>query len=67
MSQIELIDMLRQSYKKVLLTKREAAKELSVSPATIDRLRNNGQLKSKKVLGSIMFSIDEIARFLYES
>ena len=67
MSQIELVEMLRTNYKKMLLTKKETAKELNISEATIDRLRQNGQLKSRKVLGSIMFSLDEIARFIYES
>ena len=59
--------MLRENYKKMLLTKKETACELNVSEATIDRLRQNGQLTSKKILGQIMFSIDEIARFLNEA
>lgn len=67
MSQLELITILRENYKKMLLTKKETAQELNVSEATIDRLRQNGQLNSKKVLGQIMFSLDEIARFLYEA
>lgn len=66
MSQKELIQLLRDSYKKMLLSKAETANELNVSEATIDRLRNNGKLNSKKVLGQIMFSIDEIARYLEE-
>ncbi|WP_323586150.1 helix-turn-helix domain-containing protein [Aliarcobacter butzleri] len=67
MSQQDFINMLRDNYKKMLLTKKETAKELNVSEATIDRLRQNGQLNSKKILGQIMFSLDEVARFLYES
>jgi hypothetical protein len=67
MSQIDFLTMLRENYKKMLLTKKETANELNVSEATIDRLRQNGQISSKKVLGQIMFSIDEIARFLYEA
>ena len=64
MTQQEFIQMLRDNYKKMLLTKKEVAAELSTSQATIDRLRKNGELTSKKVLGQVMFSIDEIARFL---
>jgi len=67
MSQIELIQILRENYHKMLLSKKETAKEIGVSEATIDRLRQNGQISSKKVLGQIMFSIDEIARFLEEA
>ena len=67
MSQIEFQKMLRENYKKMLLTKKETAQELSVSEATIDRLRHNGQINSKKVLGQIMFSIDEVSRFLAEA
>lgn len=67
MSQQDFLNMLRDNYKKMLLTKKETAKELNVSEATIDRLRQNGQLKSKKILGQVMFSLDEVARFLYET
>ncbi|MFA6739936.1 MAG: helix-turn-helix domain-containing protein [Arcobacteraceae bacterium] len=67
MSQLEFVEMLRKNYKKMLLTKKEIAKELNVSEATIDRLRQKGQLNSKKILGQIMFPIDEIARFIYEA
>ena len=67
MSQMELTQMLRENYKKMLLTKKETAQELSVSEATLDRLRKNGEIDSKKVLGQIMFSIDEVSRFLIEA
>lgn len=67
MSQKEFIQLLRDSYKKMLLSKAETANELNVSEATIDRLRNSGKLNSKKVLGQIMFSIDEVARYLDEA
>jgi vacuolar-type H+-ATPase subunit C/Vma6 len=67
MSEIEFRDMLRERYKKMLLTKKETANELNISQATLDRLRKSGQIKSKKVMGSIMFSLDEIARFLHET
>jgi hypothetical protein len=67
MSQLEFLNMLRSNYNKMLLTKKETAKELNVREASIDRLRQNGQLSSKKILGQVMFSLDEIARFLYEA
>ncbi len=64
MNKEEYQTLLRDSYEKILLSKRETAKELGVAEATVDRLRKAGQLSSKKVLGQIMFSIDEVARFL---
>lgn len=67
MSQSDYISLLRENYKKMLLSKKETAQEVGVSEATIDRLRQNGQISSKKVLGQIMFSIDEIARFLNDA
>jgi len=67
MSQLEFTQMLRENYKKMLLSKKETALELGTSEATIDRLRKNGLITSKKVLGQIMFSIDEIARFLADT
>jgi len=67
MTQVEFTQMLRSNYEKMLLTKRETAKEISVSEATLDRLRQTGQITSKKILGQIMFGIDEVARFLADA
>ena len=67
MGQTEFRSLLRENHKKMLLTKKETAQELSISEATLDRLRKNDDIESKKVLGQIMFSIDEVARFLAES
>ena len=67
MTQEQFISLLRENHKKMLLTKKETANELSVSEATIDRIRGNGDLTSKKVLGQVMFSIDEVARFLADA
>lgn len=67
MTKEQIFTMLRDSYEKMLLSKRETAKELGVGEATIDRLRKNGKLSSKKVLGQVMFSLDEISRFLAEA
>ena len=67
MTQQEFLQILRDSYKKMLLNKRQVAQELGISQASIDRLRNNGQISSKKVLGQVMFSIDEVARYLADA
>lgn len=62
----EIIKILLETDKKMLYKKKETAEKLSVSEATIDRLRRSGELKSKKVLGQIMFTLDEVAQFLSE-
>ena len=67
MTKEELFEMLRGVHKKMLLNKKESANELGVSEAGIDRLRKNGILSSKKVLGRVMFSIDELSRFLADA
>ena len=67
MSQIDFTKMLRDNYKKMLLTKKETAQELSVSEASLDRMRKQGLITSKKVLGQIMFNIGEVSRFLADS
>jgi len=64
MDKEEFLILLRESYQKMLLNKKQVANELGISQATVDRLRNSGQLSSKKVLGQVMFSIDEVARYL---
>ena len=66
MTREELFKVMRETHEKMLLSKKETAKELSVGEASVDRLRAAGKLKSKKVLGQVMFSLDEIARFLTE-
>lgn len=66
MTREEQFKTMRETHEKMLLTKRETAKELSVSEATVDRLRTAGELKSKKVLGQIMFTLDELSRYLSE-
>ena len=63
----ELVEFLRETHKKMLLSKAETANELNISEATVDRLRKSGKLNSKKVLGQIMFSIDEVAHFIQEA
>ena len=67
MTQHDYIAILRENYNKMLLSKKQTANELSVSEGTLDRLRQNGEITSKKVLGQIFFSIDEVARFLADA
>lgn len=62
----DLVKYLREKYKKSLLNKREVAEELGISPSSVDRLRKNGQLKSKLVLGTVCFTINELSSFLGE-
>ena len=64
MSQTELTTTLRETYKSMLLNKEQTSRELNISQATLDRLRKDNQIESKKVAGQIMFKIDEVARYL---
>lgn len=67
MTQIEYVEILRKNYNRVLLTKKETAHELNISSATVDRLRKNGELNSRKIGGGIYFTLEEIARFIYDA
>lgn len=58
------LENLQQKYKKSLLSKKETAEELSISTATLDRLRKQGLIRSKKVGGGVYFTLIEIALFL---
>ena len=58
------LENLQQKYRKSLLKKKEAAEELNISQATLDRLRKSGEIRSKKVGGRVFFTINEIALFL---
>lgn len=60
------VDHLYQKYKKSLLSKKEAAEELNISTATLDRLRKQGLIRSKKVGGGIYFTLNELATFIGE-
>ena len=59
-------NLLMEKYNRILLSKIETANELHISGQTLDRLRRNGGIKAKKVLGQIHFSINEIARYIAE-
>ena len=55
---------IQQRYKKLLLNKKEASKELGISISTLDRLRKSGYLREKRVGGGIFFTLDEIVNFI---
>lgn len=59
-------ESLRKQYGTALLSKHQAAKELSISRATLDRLRTDGQIKSKKVGQQIRFNVAEVARIVID-
>lgn len=60
----EYVELLQNKYGKMLLSKRETAKEVGVSEATIDRLRKMGVIHSKKVGGQIFFTIASVAEYV---
>lgn len=60
----ELKIQIQQRYKKLLLNKKEASKELGISISTLDRLRRTGYLKEKRVGGQIFFTLEEIVNFI---
>jgi len=58
------LDNLQHRFKKSLLSKKETARELNISQATLDRLRKNGDIRSKRIMGGVFFSLKEIASFI---
>ncbi len=55
-------ESLRKQYGTALLSKHQASKELSISRATLDRMRTTGLIKSQKVGQQIRFNVKEVAR-----
>ena len=55
---------IQQRYKKLLLNKKEASKELGISISTLDRLRKSGYLRKKRIGGGVFFTLDEIVDFI---
>ena len=55
---------IQQRYKKLLLNKKEASKELGISISTLDRLRKSGYLREKRIGGGVFFTLDEIVNFI---
>ena len=49
---------------RMLLTRTEAAKRLSISTDTLDRLRNSGQIKAVQIGSRIYFSADVLRAFV---
>lgn len=49
---------IQQRYKKLLLNKKEASKELGISISTLDRLRKSGYLREKRIGGGVFFTLD---------
>jgi hypothetical protein len=52
---------------KLALTRVDAAKALSVSPATLDRLANRGLIFPCRATGRPLYPIAEIERFLRDT
>ena len=57
-------ESLRKQLGTALASKGQAAKELSVSRATLDRMRQEGQIKSQLVGKQVRFNVKEIARIV---
>ena len=55
---------IQQRYKRLLLNKKEASKELGISISTLDRLRKSGYLREKRIGGGVFFTLDEIVDFI---
>ena len=55
-------ESLRKQYGTALLSKAQASKEVAVSRATIDRMRQDGQIKSQRVGQQVRFNVTEVAR-----
>ena len=67
MTEKQYVQMLRDQGLPMLVSKKDTAKEFSISEMTLDRLRKDGKILPKKVGGQIMFPLDEIARFLADA
>ena len=60
------VALLQKKHNKMLLSKREAAGELNISVATIDRLRKKGAINHKQIGGQVFFTIHDIAKYVLE-
>ena len=60
-------ETLRKQYGTPLLSKNQASKELSISRATLDRMRQGGLIKSQKVGQQIRFNVKEVARVVMDN
>ena len=66
MSSTNIMEQIQKKYNGVLLTKKEAAEVLKCSCATIDRMRADGIIRSKRIRGRVFISINEISLVLGE-
>jgi excisionase family DNA binding protein len=57
---------LHETYGTSLLSKEQAAKELNISRATLDRLRKHNRISGKRIGKFIRIPVQEIARFVTE-
>ncbi len=57
-------ESLRKQYGTALLSKHQGAKELNISRATLDRMRQEGLIKSQLVGKQVRFNVKEIARIV---
>ena len=57
-------EALRKQHGTPLLNKTISAKELSVSRATLDRMRQSGQIKSQRIGFQVRFHVTEVARIV---
>ena len=57
-------EFLHKKYGTSLLDKIKSANELSISRATIDRMRKDGQIKSQRIGKQVRFHVTEIARIV---
>ena len=66
MTRKEFYEFIQTRHGRTVLNKKEAGAELGgISTATVDRLRRDGELKSKLIRGQIMFTCESIFKYLY--
>lgn len=64
MNQEQYITGVRSQYGRILLSKKEAAKELGVSVNGLDLLRNEGRIKFINVGNRVKFNASDLADFM---
>lgn len=71
--QKELFSTLFEAYKKAMLSRKETAKVIGVSVATLDRLKSEGigveyvKMSSKGANGTVKYPLQAIVRYLTEN
>jgi excisionase family DNA binding protein len=59
-----LADILHKKYNTSLLSKTQTAQELNISRATLDRMRQNGEIRSTRIMGQVRFRIQDVVELL---